>query len=72
MAKASTNKARQIVFNDSSTEALEALKKSTGMNNSQAVATALKLAQIIIEAQDNGDKVIIEGHGERETLRLVS
>ncbi|MFY0678070.1 MAG: hypothetical protein JXR18_12375 [Neptuniibacter sp.] len=68
------SKARQIVFTDKGEEALDELKELTGLNNSQAVTAALKIARIVMEAQNHGSKFVIENSetNEKTMLEIVA
>jgi len=69
-----TNKARQIVFTDMGTEALNEIREITGLNNSQAIATALKIAKIVLDAQKEGSNLVIENDKKmtKTTIKVVA
>lgn len=70
----SSSKARQIVFTSRSSELLKDLASATKLNNSQAVATALSIAHLVLEAQSKGQEIVIEDSDEnkRTNIRIIT
>lgn len=69
---------KHIVLNEISEEALQSVRGITELNNSQAVAAALKIADLVLRAQAEGKKIIFEaehpiqnGVIERQVLHML-